>query len=176
MDSDILKQFHDAVALGKIDVVRTMLENDGALASAADAQGEQAIHALFQNFNAAMLSLLLAHGADINARDADGRTLLHTIRDPEGVAVLVGEGADIDARDLLGRTPLIEQAANYEDSVDGVALALLDLGADPNASDQDGDTAMAFARSASNDDLIQRLRRAGAEDPPAFILGEWRTK
>ena len=176
MDSDTLKHFHDAVALGKIDVVRTMLAGDGALASAADAQGDQAIHRLFQGFNAATLTLLLAHGADIDARNADGRTLLHTIRDPEAVAVLAGEGADINARDLLGRTPLIEHAANYEDGVDDVVMALLDSGADPNASDHDGDTAMAFARSASNHDWIQRLRRAGAEDPPRFIWGELRTK
>lgn len=176
MDRDTLKHFHDAVALGKIDVIRAMLESDGALASAGDAQGDQAIHRLFQGFNAATLTLLLAHGADIDARNADGRTLLHTIRDPEAVAVLAGEGADINSRDLLGRTPLIEHAANYEDGVDDVVMALLDLGADPNVRDHDGDTAMAFARSASNDDLIQRLLRAGAEDPPTLVLGELRSK
>ena len=48
-------------------------------------------------------------GADLNARDDEGQTLLHTAtntRKIEVIHVLLDRGADINARDDKGQTPL----------------------------------------------------------------------
>jgi cytohesin len=53
---------------------------------------------------------LIAHGADVNARSAAGRTAAHYVAerntDPKTLALLVAHGADFTARDADGRTPL----------------------------------------------------------------------
>ena len=66
----------------------------------------------------AVLKILFANGADVNARfegnDAKDITVLHELA-PEGKAaiirVLVDAGADVNARDEFGRTPLMTLAA-----------------------------------------------------------------
>jgi len=59
-------------------------------------------------------ALLLADGADVNARDKTGCTPLHWAAewDHEEVAgVLLDDGADVDAQDGDGRTPLPRAAS-----------------------------------------------------------------
>lgn len=163
MDIETLERFHNAVRWRQIEVVRTMLAENRALATSGDAYGYQAIHFIDLNFDEEVLNLLLANGADINAKNEFGLTLLHTVNDPDAVSLLVGQGADLEARDASGRTPLVTHAENYEDGSD-VVFALLEMGADPSAKSNEGETALMFARQSTNHDLIQRLIGLGARD------------
>jgi ankyrin repeat protein len=59
--------------------------------------------------NILMAKALLAHGAEVNARDASGDTALaYAIgsRSPETVALLINNKADLNVQDNQGRTPL----------------------------------------------------------------------
>jgi len=53
-----------------------------------------------------VIALLLAKGLDVNGRNHDGETALHTVSTMEGVEVLMKKDADMNAKDEKGRTPL----------------------------------------------------------------------
>ncbi len=77
---------------------------------------------------------LLTRGADINARDGKGRTLLHWVRDAKMAKFLVEYGADPNITDNRGVTPL------HLVKKPEIAMVLIDAKADVNAKDSDGDT------------------------------------
>jgi len=81
----------DAVRCGGFARVRALLEKDPSLATALDSDGDPVI--FYVQANEEMLSLLIAHGADINARHHSGQTLLEQA---------VGRGDDALA-EALGR-------------------------------------------------------------------------
>jgi ankyrin repeat protein len=80
--------------------------------------------------------LLAKAGANINARDGDGNTALHTPRDKEVTAALIELGADVNTRNTDGNTPLFTT-----DDIESIPL-LLRHGADPTLRNKDGKTAL----------------------------------
>lgn len=161
MDTEAIKSFHRAVQAGDVQIVRSMLVTDPALATSADEYGFQPIHLLDVYPEMEVLDLLLANGAKINAPNDEGVTILHLVTDPEMLRVLVEHGADIEARDWRGWTPLLMQANEQSNGTDVVA-ALLDQGADPNAIGLSGETALSFARATGNTALRNILVAHGA--------------
>lgn len=161
-DGDAVRTFHDAVHAGEVETVRTMLATDPRLASSTDEYGFQPIHLLDMYPDEDVLDLLLANGADINAVNDEGVTILHIVTDPDAVPLLVGRGANIEARDKRGWTPLIMQANNQQNGPDVVA-ALLAHGADPNAEGHNGETALSFARETGDESFIDVLTANGAK-------------
>ncbi|OGH96804.1 MAG: hypothetical protein A2104_02905 [Candidatus Melainabacteria bacterium GWF2_32_7] len=88
-----------------------------------------------------MIKLLLKKGADINARDDYGQSLLHKkAYNREITELLIKNGADVNARDKDGKTPL--HCANSE-TVD----LLIEKGADVQARDNNGVTPLHCAES-----------------------------
>ncbi|KAK1764019.1 hypothetical protein QBC33DRAFT_211496 [Phialemonium atrogriseum] len=95
------------------DIVRLLLEA-GAAVNAPELNGATPLMIASANQNlslsTARLDLLLRHGADVRARDTNGRTALHYAYERHGalivVRTLLSAGADIEARDGEGRTPL----------------------------------------------------------------------
>jgi len=100
-----------------------------------------------------MVEMLLAAGADVNAKDNHGFTALMRSNESEIVEMLLAAGADVNAKNNHGETALI-MASSY-DAKPEVVRILLENGADVNAKSNDGKTAISWARSI----------RATSEDP-----------
>jgi ankyrin repeat protein len=111
------------------------------------------------------LRLLLAHGARVARTWAVGAAVYHD--DPGAMSLLLsaletsGSGAAAEATEALP-----EAAAHASLPV---AAALLDAGANPNASSEEGLSALRLAVRAGHDDTAARLRAAGAADDSTDI-------
>lgn len=123
---------------------------------------------------------LIAQGADVNARDAEGRTpLAYAARanDAEAINSLIGAGADVNARDCdrLGWTPLINAVHKYNAAA---GRLLVERGADVNARAgacaeqrvEDGLTPLMMAAKYDDAEMIRFLLERGA-DPRATYDG-----
>ena len=110
--------------------------------------------AAIRNADGRAIGLLLAAGADVNARDAEGNTpliLASLYASPECVKLLIQKGADVNAANKAGATALIRAATNYEST-----RLLVDAGAKVRVQ-----TAL------SNTPLILAVRRAGPDSQVA---------
>ena len=108
--------------------------------------------------------LLLAKGADVNAKSNDGDTPLHVaaITNNKDVAeLLLAKGAGIDAKNAHGITPLYYAVARG--GKDTVEL-LLTKGADINVKADDGKTLLSLAVATHHDAIAALLRAKGAKE------------
>ena len=97
------------------------------------------LHKAAGNGDIDMVKLLIAEGADVNAKDERSWTALHHAArngHKEAAELLIAKGADINAEDKEGRTPLyIAVCHDYK-----VAELLIDKGADSNIKTESGQT------------------------------------
>lgn len=124
--------------------------------------------------NIDLVSLLIHHGADVNAKNKVDQTLLHKIaisshnccgnnNDKDVptycamIDMLVRNGADVNARDKHGRTPLHYVPA----SMSTIAETLIGLSADVNAKDESEKTPP-YTSSSSHTRRVENERSAGA--------------
>ena len=107
-----------------------------------------------------MVSLLIYHGAAVNARDDDGNTVLHKAAMggfPELLLFLLDHSADIEAKDDKGT-----RGIHMAQSLDVMAL-LIKHGADINAKDDDGLAALHYAACEGHKWMLLLLIECGAE-------------
>ncbi len=108
------------------------------------------------------MKLLLAAGADVNARNAvDATALMWSVQDIAKVRLLLDAGADVNARSKKGRTPLLIAAFNFG-SIDVVRL-LLAKGADPKATSEFGTTTLLAATAAEDNELLRLFLEKGVD-------------
>ena len=106
---------------------------------------------------------LLAHGADVDARNKDEQTPLHLATEAgcaEMVDLLLTHGSDVHATSGSGATPLYYSARSND--VD-IVETLLDAGADPNVRSWDDWTALHEAVCKDNYMIVRALIEAGAD-------------
>jgi RNA polymerase sigma factor (sigma-70 family) len=167
-----------AAAYGSLELVRSYLRDDPALVhfgTGAATQGWSPLWAAAYWRRQEILALLLAHGADVNARTRRKETALHGAvsgGDISLVQMLLDRGSDVNVQDESGRTPL--HRAAWKRSADIVAL-LLQHKAEANCKDSYGHTPMHLASTkegtavdgwgeakAPNPKIIQSLKEYGA--------------
>ncbi len=83
-------------------------------------------------------TVLIEKGADVNARDNDGRSVLMHTTDVEMAQMPIDNGADVNAKDFEGHSVLHNAAtAKY---LYHITKTLLDNGANPCAQNKNGNT------------------------------------
>ena len=117
-------------------------------------------HRAAQKGHKEITELLIAKGADVNAKEEDGWTPLHyAVYEgyKEIAELLIAKGADVNAKEEDGWTPL-HDAATKE-----IAELLIDNGADVNAKDGTGSTALDTAEEATANLLRKHGGKTGEE-------------
>ncbi len=110
----------------------------------------------------ARLQSRLRQGADPNARDKDGRTLLMDAvagGQLDAMRLLIAHKADLNAHANNGATPLM--VAAEQGRLDAAKL-LVESGADLNAASRGWGTALKTAERSGHNDVAAMLRKAGA--------------
>ena len=107
------------------------------------------------------MKLLLAAGADVNAKNAfDATALMWCVTDLEKVRLLVEKGANVNARSKMSATPLQIAATN---GASDVVKFLLERGADATAVDESHETVLIDAASANDLASVKLLLRKGVD-------------
>lgn len=132
---------HWAAAKGDIVAVRALL-SAGANPHLADFGNLTALQAAVLSGNEDCVDMILRAGADVSVRNTKGTypvgLAVQTVDDdPSLIRLLHAAGASVTSPDSLGMSALQYAACNNHPRK---AQALLDLGADANASDHDGNT------------------------------------
>ena len=160
-----------ATATGDKEMLQFLLNNG--------VTGNNAIYQVSLNGDTDTLKQLLAQGADVNAKNQEGKTALMGAAkkgQSEVVKILLDAKADINAQDASGKTALIYAAKNS--SLEVVKL-LLAAGADVNIKDKKGETALLqtateeWSQKFVKDDgeIIKLLVNAGAD---VNVLNEYK--
>ena len=154
---------NDAVTGGDVALVRDLLATGTSLD--ANWEGVTPLHAAVSSQQDAMMALLLASGADANARSLGGVTPLGDaagVGRADYVARLLAAGADARAVDASGHTPLMWATETGGDLP--LVRTLVEHGADVNAvHPRDGETALLYAARACKPDVVAYLIDAGAD-------------
>ena len=138
--------------------------------------------------------ILVERGADVKAHDRRNATPLHFASyhgRPEIVQLLLDHGANIQSEDILGRSPLhevslgafryrshpfrtthISSRVYHPQKAVGVALLLLERGADVNALDEDHATPLHLASSHGLLEIAQLLLDHGATANTENVYGQ----
>lgn len=131
--------------------------------SAAQISRYTGLHAAAQRGDLAQLQQLLGQKAELNSRDAQGRTPLHVAtfaRQPQAVRLLAGAGADLGLLEN-DRYDAVTIASVADDEATLATLLALGASAQLTTSRYDG-TALIAAAHLGHDGVVRQLIAAGA--------------
>lgn len=182
-----------AVQSGDVVKIRSLLQEDPAVAAAKDANGVSAVMHAFYYRRPEIADLLLAAKSDLDIFEAtaagkvdavseilvrdpqavkswsgDGFSALHFaafFNQPEIATILIRHCADVSAasKNAMKVTPLHSAAAAHSG---GIVRTLVENGAAPNARQEGGWTALHEAAQIGDKEMVKTLLEHGA-DPQA---------
>ncbi len=165
---------HAAVQSGDAETLVHMIASNKALVSVKDKNGNSVLH---KATTGEIARLLIAHGADVDARGWMGNRPLHDAASHghfNVTRVLIESGADVNATRQYEMTPLHWAARGGHAAV--VAF-LIESGAVPDAEDGWGGTPLTDAIKAGHDECAFSLIALGADvnrplhkDSPGALL------
>ena len=164
---------HDAAKSGDLDQIQLLIVQ-GVDANEKAGRDETPLIIASLAGNGEIVNYLLQRGADINARSASGLTALHAAAyagHTKIVSLLVAKGAAVnDASNRFETTAL--HLASEENHVDTVRT-LLGYGADFNAVEINGYSAMTQAGWRGYWEVVEVLLANGATCQGLDIAGDW---
>lgn len=164
-----LQPLHWAISTWDCNMVRLLLANGAAREIEAAPTGGTPLHLAISTGSQDIIDALIEYGASVEAKvqgqHGTGETALHMAVaswNHKLIPFLVSKGLDVNAKGLrpAGQTPL-HIAAGY--GYDLAAAALLDAGADINATYQDGRTALHCAANLGHFATVELLVERGAD-------------
>ena len=149
---------------GNTDAINVLL-TAGADPNIADANGNTCLHfAVHQGCNKEVVQMIIDHGAHVNIANKNGLTALMIACERgniDVINVLLEAGSDPDITDASGNTCLqcsVLQGCSIE-----VLQTIIDHGAQVNATNKNGQTALMMASDCGYLNGINMLLRAGAD-------------
>ncbi|MBI1788027.1 MAG: ankyrin repeat domain-containing protein [Acidobacteria bacterium] len=156
-----LRELIAAVRTQNQRAVQKLLRANPELVKGQDGGGSTALHHAAGFGTLAAVELLLAGGADVNARNRMDSTPLHwAVADERKTRLLTERGAAVNAKTDEGRTPLY-LAASQRNSTAGLQV-LLEKGADPNLTTLTGRTPLMAASGGGDVAAMKLLLDKGA--------------
>jgi len=164
-----------AYGYGRNEVVDFLIEH-GVDLDAVDVNGNTALMIATEHNDSEAAVDLLAHKVAVYPKNKDGRTALHLasaglhrkvvealLATQPVVKVGAGlQGVEVNGRDGTGRTPLMLAADNEGFVPDDVMELLLNKGAEIDAQDPEGNTALIISAKVANFSGVEFLVNKGA--------------
>ncbi len=154
-------EIHDAAAKGELAKVKTILAQNPQLVNSQGMNNWVPLHFAVYSGHKDVVELLVAKGADPNAKDEEDRTVLHWAAAgnyTEIMTILLANGAEVNPP--IGHTPL--QSAANEGHKEAAKL-LIANGADVNAKDRYNRTALHYAAGQGHGVVVDILLANGAK-------------
>ena len=163
---------YEACLTRRTGLINTLLK-EGADPSIADTSGNTCLHeAVTQSSSKAILLAIIDHGAVVNATNQENETALLVAcikRNTCIINILLNAGADPNIAATNGNTCLHYAADN--DIPQEIVQAIIDHGADVNATNKTNQTALLLAYHKGKADIINTLLNAGADPNIAVTDG-----